>query len=209
MNKELIIIGDGYQAKLLESLILAVEIKLLGFFILNKKNVLKKKKYKFFYNFKDIKKIKNKNLYFICAIGDNLIRNKVVEKFEKNIKKIRWYSYISEKALIIKSSKIACGTTIMPRVIINGNSRIGKHCIINTRSLIEHDNNFKNFSSTGPGVITGGNVKVGNKSFLGMASVIKNNIKIGNNTIIGAKSLVIKDCKSNSKYYGTPSKKID
>ena len=52
---------------------------------------------------------------------------------------------------------------------------------------------IKNFSSTAPGVITGGNVKVGESSHIGVGAKIQNNIKIENNN--GSGSIVIKNCK--------------
>ena len=38
------------------------------------------------------------------------------------------------------------------------NTFIGKHVLINSGSIIEHDNKFDNYSSCGPGVVTGGEV---------------------------------------------------
>ena len=96
----------------------------------------------------------------------------------------------------------------MPGVIINTGSRIGEHVIINTSSSIDHDNKFNNFSSCGPGVITGGNVSVGNSSFLGIGSLVKQNISIGNHTVIGGGSYVNKNCLNKSVYFGVPIKKI-
>ncbi len=209
MNKELIIVGSGNQANVISSIIDKDKIKIIGFYRFSKKksNVLIKKKYKIFNKISEVKRINNKNLYFIVGIGDNNIRKKVVDQFNDSISNIKWYTAISDKSFISKNSKIGKGTVIMPGCIINTNSKIGNHCIINTKSIIEHDNNFLDYSSTGPGIITGGNVKVGKKTFVGMGSVIKNNIKISFNTIIGAKSLVLKNCKANSIYYGSPAKK--
>ena len=44
----------------------------------------------------------------------------------------------------------------MANSVLNNNVTIGSHVIINTGSIIEHDNVFGKFSSTGPGVTTGG-----------------------------------------------------
>ena len=73
-------------------------------------------------------------------------------------------------------------------------------------SLIDHDNIIGSFSSTAPGCVTGGNVKIGSLCHLALSSVIKNNIVIGNNTIIGSNSYINKNCKSNSIYFGNPGK---
>ena len=73
---------------------------------------------------------------------------------------------------------------------------------------IDHNNTFHNFSSTGPGAITGGNVIIGEQSFLGIGCAIKDKIFIGTNTIIGGQAFVCKNCESNSLYYGVPAKRI-
>ena len=105
-------------------------------------------------------------------------------------------------------STIGDGSLIMPGVIINTKSKIGRNCIINSGSVIEHDNFFDDFSSCGPGVITGGNVKINKFSHLGIGSVVLNNCKIGLNTVIGANSTVTKNCKENTTYVGSPVKRI-
>ena len=69
-------------------------------------------------------------------------------------------------------------------------------------------NNFKDYSSTGPGVTTGGNVELGKCSHLGIGSTVKHQILIGDNTIIGSQSMVLKNCNKDSIYYGIPAKKI-
>ena len=84
------------------------------------------------------------------------------------------------------------GTVVMPGAIVSAGTKIGEFCIINTNSSIDHDNIFENYSSTGPGVTTGGNVELGQCSHLGIGSTVKHQISIGDNTIIGAQSLVLK-----------------
>jgi len=100
------------------------------------------------------------------------------------------------------------GSIVMPGVIINSYSRIGQICLINTGSIIEHDNYFKNFSSAGPGVTTSGNVIVNELSHLGTGSVVIHDITIGENTILGANSVAIKNLDSDSVYVGNPARKI-
>ena len=58
------------------------------------------------------------------------------------------------------SVKIGVGSAILANSFIGNGSEIKEHCIINSSSSIDHDNYFESFTSTGPGVITGGNVNV-------------------------------------------------
>ena len=133
---------------------------------------------------------------------------KVAEKIETKFKNFKWVTIISKNCLINKGVKIGDGSFIVTGSTINNGTIIGNHCLINTSSSIDHDNLFEDYSSTGPGVITGGQVKVGNSAHIGIGSVVKQKISIGKNALIGAKSLVIKNCLIDTVYYGSPVKKI-
>ena len=161
------------------------------------------KKYKII----DIEKIKKKNLYYIIGVGDNFLIEKKILKdiISKNIK-LKLTSIISSKSKISKNVQIGQGSVILANSFVGYGSKIGEHCIINSSTSIDHDNFFGDFCSTGPGVITGGNVKLRELSHLGIGCVVKNNVSIDKNTICGGKSYVNKDCKKDSVYYGIPIK---
>jgi len=196
MKKKIIIFGNGDHSK-----VVASEINKLNKY----KIIAKLKNNKEIINFK--KKV-DKNTYGIVAIGSNFLREKIV-KFVKNyLNNLKWAKVISKDATIAKKVKIGEGSIVIAGSIINTGSIIGKHCSINTGSVIEHDNYFEDFSGTGPRTVTGGNVKVGKRSYLGIGCVIKNKIKIGSDSVIGGKSFVNKDCNSNSIFFGVPAKKI-
>ena len=212
MNK-LIIVGAGDQAKVIFSeLIEDKKVNFLGFVDdnLNKNQLVVKFKNKSFYNLGKIKEvIKNKNNFSgIIGVGFNYLRKKIYKDIKKIDRNFKFQKIISKNAIINSNVKINDGTFISSGVVINTGTNIGEHCIINTSSSIDHDNIFENFSSTGPGVITGGNVNVGEMSFIGMGSVVKNNIIISNDTVVGANSFINKNCSSNYVYFGNPAKKI-
>ena len=154
------------------------------------------------------KTLKIQDVRGIITFGDNYLRQKIYKNIKKINKKFKWESLVSKSSIIHKNVTIGEGTIIMPGVIINCYSKIGNMCLINTGSIIEHDNNFRNFSSAGPGVTTSGNVSVDELSHLGTGSVVIHDIKIGKNTILGANSLAISNLKSNSVYVGSPAKII-
>lgn len=212
MLKKLIIIGSGGHSKVVINEVLKhskfkiqkiIDVKNFGKKIKVGKKDLKITNYKKF----DWSKINSQTFLFI-AVGDNFLRKKIVNEIEKNNNKIKWATVVSLDSIISNEVKIKPGSLVVSGSIINPGTKIGAHCIINTRSSIDHDNFFDDFSSCAPGVVTGGNVKVGKYSFLGIRSTVINNIKIGSKTIIGANSLVNKNCLSNYIYYGRPVKKI-
>ena len=159
-------------------------------------------------NLKKKKTKKNDNISGIIGVGLNFVRKKIANKVSKLDKNFKWEKIISRDCTLNGNLDIGEGSLIMSGVVINTQTKIGKHCIINTSSSIDHDNNFKDYSSCGPGTITGGNVNVGENSHIGIGAIIKNGINIGKNTIIGGKSYVNKNCANNSIYYGVPAKLI-
>ena len=212
--KKIVIFGSsGHARVVLSELLKLKDYKVLGFIDNTFKtgrviDQLKNKKYKILGDIKYLKKIYNKNIYGIIGVGSNFLRKKIAYETNKIIKNFKWCSVISKNSIISGDVKIDVGSLIISGSIINTGTKIGKHCIINTSSSIDHDNIFKDFSSTGPRTTTGGKVKVGLCSHIGIAATVKNNVTIQNHTIVGAKSLVLKNCEKNSIYFGSPAIKI-
>ncbi|MFW6029921.1 MAG: transferase, partial [Halanaerobiales bacterium] len=78
--------------------------------------------------------------------------------------------------------------------------------IINTASIIEHDNYIEDFVHISPGVNLAGNVRVRSRSWVGIGSNVIQGVTIGSDTIIGAGSVVIKDIGEKKKAFGVPCK---
>ena len=207
--KRLILIGSGFHSKIVyDEILRKKKYKVLGYLSNDNKKNHKIKKIKYLGKLDNLKKLKLKNFFCIIAIGQGDIREKVLREINKLGIKIKWGKIISNDAIISPNTKIGEGSVIISGSIINVGTKIGIHCLINTGSSIDHDNHFKDFSGCGPRTITGGNVNIGKGSYIGLGSVVKNNIKILDNTIIGASSLVLKNCKKNSIYFGSPAKRI-
>ena len=96
----------------------------------------------------------------------------------------------------------------MPNSCINADARIGKHCIINTGSIIEHDNILNDFVHISPNATLCGTVKIGKYSHIGAGVVVKNNINITQKCIIGAGAVVVKDVQQEGTYVGVPANLI-
>tara|TARA_Y200000002_G_scaffold342074_1_gene313724 strand:+ start:923 stop:1582 length:660 start_codon:yes stop_codon:yes gene_type:complete len=201
-KKPLLIIGCGGHAKVITDI--AREI---GFT-------------KIFYNDSNKKKdlflgcpvvnedIKNYSDYFIVAIGDNFIREKVTFNFLQSNPNSMPAILVHPTSIISENCTLGAGSTVMPLCVINSHSKIGKGVIVNTRSSLDHDNYLMDFSSVAPGVTTGGNVYIGHRSVISIGSVIKNGLIIGSDTVIGASSYVNIDIASNFVAYGSPAKII-
>ena len=141
------------------------------------------------------------------GIGNNATRQKIheiLETFGASIPVL-----IHPNAVIGSYVDIGIGTAVMAGVIVNCCTKIGKGCIINTGSTIDHDNDIEDFVHISPGAHLAGTVKVGQGSWLGIGSVVSNNINITNGCKVGAGSVVVKDISKPGIYVGTPARKLD
>lgn len=145
-----------------------------------------------------------KDLKFVVAIGDNKVRQTIVQKLKLSDE--NYISVIHKSAVISPSAKIGFGTVVMPHSVINADTRIGVHSIINSGSVIEHDSIIGDFSHICPGTTLTGTVQIGEGGYVGAGSTIIPNIKIGDWAIIGAGATVITDIPSHCTAVGIPAK---
>ena len=142
------------------------------------------------------------DLFFI-SIGNNKIRKIISEKYS-----FKYETLIHGKSIISKSAFIDDGTVVMPGAVVNSDAKIGKHCIINTSSVIEHDCNIHNFVHICPNVSLAGNVFIDEGTQIGIGATIIQGIKIGKWALIGAGSVIINDVPDFAVVVGNPGKII-
>ena len=140
----------------------------------------------------------------IIAIGSNITR----KKLSLSLNFSKFITLIHPSAIISDNVFIDLGTIIMAGVVIQPGTKIGKHCIINTGSCIDHDVIIHDYVHVAPNCSIAGGVIIEEGTFLGIGSVIINYITIGSWDIIGAGSVVIKNLISNITAVGNPAKII-
>jgi sugar O-acyltransferase (sialic acid O-acetyltransferase NeuD family) len=144
----------------------------------------------------------------IVAIGDNFLRSKVAARIKEICPDLPFVCAVHPKASIAREVSIGEGTVVMAGVSINPCSSVGRFCILNTNSSLDHDSILEDFSSLAPGATTGGNCRIGQYSTVGIGAVLIHGIDIGENTVIGAGSLVMKSIGSFVVAYGSPARVI-
>lgn len=141
------------------------------------------------------------------GIGNNTTRQRIYEMLETFGASIP--VLIHPDAVIGSHVEIGIGTVVMAGVIVNCFTKIGKGCIINTGSTVDHENNIEDFVHISPGAHLAGTVKVGQGSWVGIGSVVSNNVNITSGCKVGAGSVVVKDIIEPGVYVGVPARKLD
>lgn len=144
---------------------------------------------------------------FFVAIGNNATREKIQEKLiEQGLNVV---SLIHPSAIIGTDVEIGIGSVVMAGVVINSSTRIGKGCVINTSSNLDHDNVIEDYVHVSPGVRTAGSVCIGKGTWLGIGSIVSNNVNICSCCKVGAGAVVVKDITEPGTYVGVPVRKAD
>lgn len=141
----------------------------------------------------------------IVAVGDGRSREKIVEKIESVCD---FETLVHFSAFVSRFSNVGAGTVVMPQVCVNAEVKIGKHCIINTASVIEHDCVIEDYVHIAPSVTLAGNILIKKRAQIGIGVRIIPGITIGEDAIIGAGTVVIKDVPAGATVVGNPGKII-
>lgn len=207
MSKDVIIIGASGHARVIADIVISSGDEIVGFLddnmdiqgsvIFEDKIVLGTTKEE------DVEKYKDN--YFIIGIGSNRVRKLISEKYSN----LKWYTAIHPNAIIGSNIEIGEGTVLMAGTVINTGTKIGKHCIVNTCSSLDHDNILEDFVHISPGAHLAGTVKIMEGTWICAGVTVINNITIGSNNVIGAGATVIKNIEEeNCTYIGVPVKKL-
>lgn len=200
--QNVIIIGAGGQGKVIADIIRTSGDNVYGFLDDNIEiNTKIIDEYKVIGKVSDIEKFSLEDVVFIIAIGNNIVRKNITQKYN-----LKYYTAIHKTAYIGMDVTIGEGTVVMPFACINASSKIGKHCIINTGAIVEHENQVEDFVHISPQAALAGQVTVGECTHIGINATVKNNIKIANNCIVGAGAVVVKNIEKSGVYVGVPAK---
>ena len=206
-KKKVVIFGAGGHAKVIADIIKKNGDEVVGFLDDNQSiqgNIIFDNK-KVIGTTQELDVNKYEDCYFCVGIGNNKIRRKIANKYSR----LNWYTAIHPNAIIANEVYIEEGTVIMAGAVINPGTKIGKHCIINTCSSLDHDNVIEDYVHISPGAHLAGTVKICEGTWICAGVTVINNISIGKNNTIGAGATVISNIEeSESTFVGVPSKKI-
>lgn len=150
----------------------------------------------------DIERLNDGSTDFVIGIGNNAVRKTIAETYNVN-----WVSIIHPSAQIAFNAEIGKGTVVMANAVVNVCAKVGEHCIINTGSIVEHDNVIENYAHISPNVALGGTVRIGSLTHVGIGATVKNNTEICSDCIIGAGAVVVKNIMESGTYVGVPIRK--
>jgi sugar O-acyltransferase (sialic acid O-acetyltransferase NeuD family) len=138
------------------------------------------------------------------GIGDNCDRRLIAERCAAANAGL--LTAVHPSATVAASAKIGPGVVIMAHAVINPDAVIQRGAVINTGAIVEHDCNVGSFAHLSPKVAIGGNVQIGDLSWLGIGVAITPGVKVGIGSIVGAGATVVTDVDDWVVAVGTPAR---
>lgn len=140
-----------------------------------------------------------------AAVGIGFMgKSDIREKLYERLKAIGFElpAVIDPSAVVAPSACVGEGTFIGKLAVVNAEATIGKMCIINTGSIVEHDNCVENYTHIAVGTVLCGNVEIGPYCLIGANSTVIQGVKIGSHTIIGGGSIVLQNVGNHVIRFG-------
>lgn len=150
--------------------------------------------------------LEKQEVFVVNAIGDPVIKKKVMDKLDGS--KNKYPVLIHPSVICSDRVSFGEGSIICAGNIITVNVEIGKHVIINLDCTIGHDANIGDYSTVLPSVNVSGFVKAEECVSVGTGSAVIQGVNIGRNTVVGAGAVVVKDLPANCTAVGSPAKPI-
>ena len=143
--------------------------------------------------------------FFVVAIGEPDIRERIVESMPW----ARWYTAIHSTAIVSQlETTIGEGSMIMAGAIISPGVTVGRHCILNTGSIVEHNTVLEDYVHVSVAAKTGGDVFIGKSTWVGIGASVNNCISICPGGMLGAGAVVVKNVTEPGVYCGIPARKM-
>jgi sugar O-acyltransferase (sialic acid O-acetyltransferase NeuD family) len=143
------------------------------------------------------------------AIGDNEVRAAVVSRLAAAVPHVRFPVLIHPTAVVSRFAKIGDGSVLCANSSIGPSTVVGRFCICNTASSLDHDGTMGDYASLGPGAVTGGGACIGPGAAVCIgATVAHGGLHIGEGSVLGANSLLLGCVPPLSVAYGSPARVV-
>lgn len=116
---------------------------------------------------------------------------------------VKFASVVARSAIVTPNSRIGDGAAVLAGAIVNRAS-LGRHVVVNSGAIVEHDCSIGCNSFVGPGAVLGGNVCIGEDCFIGLGAKIRNGISIAPGVTVAMGAVVTRDITEPGIYHGSP-----
>lgn len=115
---------------------------------------------------------------------------------------------VHPRSVVAASAEIAAGCQVLAGAVINPRAQIARGGLINTGAIIEHGCILAPWVHCSPGVVLGGDVRVGARAHVGLGATVMQGIQIGDDATVGAGAVVTRDVPRGVTVIGVPARPV-
>lgn len=149
---------------------------------------------------------KQGRLVAIPAIGNGRLREHASRWATSN--RIELLGALHPSAVLSKNALLGKGVVACAGAIVCTGARIGDGAILNTGSIVDHDCEIGAYAHIAPGAVLAGNVRVGERAWIGLNASVREGASIGKDALVGAGAVVVKDVPAGVTVVGIPARPI-
>jgi sugar O-acyltransferase (sialic acid O-acetyltransferase NeuD family) len=117
-------------------------------------------------------------------------------------------SIVSPTSQVVPSASIGGGTLVGNGALVNTSATIGRNCIINSLSLVEHGAIVEDHVHVSTAAVVNGGCRIGYETLIGSNSTVIDNVSICPRAVIGAGAVVVQDIEVPGIYIGVPARRV-
>ncbi len=146
--------------------------------------------------------------HFLVAIGDNFQRHATAKRLQQRLPDAVLPTLVDPSAVVAADAQLAPGVVVMAQAHVGAGCVLAEGSLLNTQASLDHDSSLDPFASLAPGVTTGGRVRIGTGTFIGLGANLIHGVQVGSHTVVGAGSLVLSDLPDGVLAFGTPARVV-
>lgn len=113
---------------------------------------------------------------------------------------------VHPSSIVYPSAVIGPACVLCALSIVGAQTRIGAGVILNTRCVVDHDNQIGDCTHVAPGAVVCGFVTIGHEAWIGAGAVVRDHLSIGHHVMVGAGAVVLKNVADGQMVYGNPAR---